>query len=175
MQMKALFGARLTARKIWVTAVCAIAPRSAAPGGWLLSFVPLSLAAALHSALLVAGCCPSICCSWRLTAALRSATPGGWLLPFDLLPLAAGFCLSICCPWRLAAALQSSAPGGSLLPFNFRVNVEAACYFRHTVSMDLLRCDHDASDTTYVCCIQNPSRAVSRRLWDKLMVGRPRS
>jgi hypothetical protein len=70
----------------------AAAPRSAAPGGWLLP--------------LADGCCLSICCPWRLAAAPRSVAPGGWLLPFNLLPLAAGRCHSIC-PWRLAAATRS--------------------------------------------------------------------
>jgi hypothetical protein len=53
---------------------CRNSPRSAAPGGCLLPFDLLPLAAV---------CFPSICCPWRLDVATRSA-PGGWLLPFDV-------------------------------------------------------------------------------------------
>jgi hypothetical protein len=77
-------------------------------------------------------------------------------LPFDLLSLAdgsypvpvAGCCPSICCLWRLAAAPRTTSQR------------QTARYFQHTVSMDVLRLDHHASDTTYVCCIPSPSRAV---------------
>ena len=47
----------------------AAALRSAAPGDWIVPFDLLPLAA---------GCCPSVCCPWRLAAA-----PGGWILPLD--------------------------------------------------------------------------------------------
>jgi len=62
-----------------------------------------------------------------------------------------------------------------MLPFDLRVNVEVACYFRYTVSMDVLIFDHHASNNTYVCWIPSPRRAVSRKLWDTLLVERPRS
>jgi hypothetical protein len=81
------------------------------------------------------------------------------VLPSDLALLATGgWLLSRLCCW--------------LLPYILRVSVEAACYFRHRVSMYVLRFDHHASDTVYVCWIPSPRRAVSR-LREELMVGRP--
>ena len=76
---------------------------------------------------------------------------------------------SICCPWhmaptpslRLAAAHRSAVHGGCRLLLVHRVNVKRLATFR-TVSMDVLRLDHHASDTIYACCIPGPRRAVSR-------------
>ena len=113
----ALYGARLTARKIRVTAACGAAPRSSVLSSWLLPLVLLPLAASCRP-VSAAGCCPSFCCTWRdgccpVPAAgcclsfcytwwlLLLPRSCGWLLPLILLHLMAGCCISFCCTWRL--------------------------------------------------------------------------
>jgi hypothetical protein len=112
--------------------------RTAAPGVWLLPSYccPWRLAAALVLLPLAAGCCP------------RTAASGCWRLP------------SYCCPWWLAAALvllhlatgccpRTAAPGGWRLP-------SYCCPwlpYRHTMSVGALKPEHNAPDTTNVCCI----------------------
>jgi hypothetical protein len=118
LKRSALYGARLTERKIRVTAAC-----RAAPSLWLAavprSAVPsLRLAATLRSAAL-GGWLLSRSCGWLLPFVLLHLAAGGWLLPSPcgwLLPLillhmaagccpvpAGGCCLSFCCTWPLAA------------------------------------------------------------------------
>jgi hypothetical protein len=77
----ALYGERLTARKIRVTAACGAAPRSSALSGWLLPrrllplfLLPLAAGCCPVSApgccpVSAAGCFPSFCCTWRVAAA----------------------------------------------------------------------------------------------------------
>ena len=132
----ALYGARLTKRKIRVTAACGVALLFSVLSGWLLPLVllpfaagwcPVSAAGCCSSfccPVSAAGCCPSFCCTWwlaaasflRLAAAPPSAALGRWLLPRPccwLLHLTAAAAPSL----RLAATPCSPSQGrsGSLL------------------------------------------------------------
>lgn len=124
----ALNGARLTARKFRVTAACGVAPWSSVLRGWLLLRLCGWLLSLFCCSVSAAGCCHLFCCTWRLAAA-----------PF----------------LRLAAACRTAALNGCCCPVpaagcypSFSESTLKRLVTFGTVSMDVLRLDYHASDTT---------------------------